>query len=194
MKNALKLAAVLLALAQCASALEVSAPVSVKGAAKADFDLSGITLKGVTWEKGAVVLPVTENKGRTYSDVKLNSKGLYAKLEACFKKGCPAKEAAPAKAEVARDTAAVSAAVKAAAPKMPVLKIEDFKLLKSKVRLANAEVSFDGELVVVMGVMASAKEEGTFWVAFPDSVEFRDPAFKAAVESFVIQSWAKKSK
>jgi len=190
MKNGLKLAILLLALAQCASALEVSAPAAVKGAASADFDLSGITLKGVTWEKGAVVLPVTENKGRTYSDVKLTSKTLYVKLEACFKKGCPVKEITA----VAKDKVEVAAAVKTAAPKKPVLKLEGFKLLKSKVRLANAEVSFDGELVVVTGVMASAREEGTFWVAFPDSVEFKDPAFKAAVESFVINSWAKKSK
>ena len=74
-----------------AGALEVTgtAPAAVKGAPKADFTLSGITVKGVSWEGGAVVLPVTRVKARSYIDVKVLSRSLYSKLEACFTAGCP---------------------------------------------------------------------------------------------------------
>lgn len=170
MKKLLNLS-VLLLLAAPAAGLDVAAvaPAAVKGAAKADFSFGPLTLKNVAWEKGAVVLPVTENKGKKFNDVKLLSKAIYGKLEACFKNGC-----APAKA---------------AAPK---LKVEKLKPLKSPARVANAELSLDGDLLVVVGVMASRKEEGSFWVAFPPDVEFTDAAFKSAVESAVIAAWTKK--
>ncbi len=171
MKRAAEILCLLL-LAAPAAALDITAtaPAAVKGAAAADFTFAAFTLKGVKWEGEAVVLPVTENKGKTYTDVKLLSKGVYKRLEACFKAGC-----APAKAKAA-----------------PKLKIEALKPLKSKARVANAELSFDGELLVVAGVMASSREPGTFWVAFPDAVDFLDGAFKASVESAVIAAWTKK--
>lgn len=171
MRKVLELAALLL-LAAPAFALEVSAtaPAAVKGAPRADFSFSVLTVKNITWEKGAVVMPVTENKGRKYTDVKLLSKGLYGKLEACFRNGC-----APAKPGAA-----------------PRVKVAALKPLKSPARVANAEITLDGELLVVAGVMASKKEEGTFWVAFPPDLEITDPSFKSAVESSVIAAWAKK--
>lgn len=161
-------------LAWPAAALEVAGtvPERAKGAASADFNLSGVTVKGVAWENGAVVLPVTENKGRSYIDVKLLSRKLYSKLENCFKAGCPP----PAKA-----------------PAPPAIKVEGFRPLKSKVRVANAEVSLDGELAVVLGVMVSSREPGTFWVAFPDSVVFSD-GLKAAVEKKVRDAWDKRTR
>jgi hypothetical protein len=174
MRKVIEVLALCLSFQASAAALEITAvaPAGVKGAAKADFTLSGVKVKGVAWENGAVVLPLTENKGKTFADIKLLSRKAYGRIEACFKAGC-----APAKA--------------AAAPKV---KVEALKPLKSPVRLANAEVSFDGELLVVAGVMASKKEDGTFWVAFPPELEFTDPAFKSAVESAVIAAWAKKTK
>lgn len=171
MKRVLELALLAL-LASPAAALDVASvkPAAVKGAAKADFSFGPLALRNVAWEKGAVVLPVSEAKGRKYNDVKLLSKTLYAKLEACFRNGC-----APAKP--------------AAAPRV---KVEKLKPLKSPVRVANAELSLDGDLLVTAGVMASKKEEGAFWVAFPPDVEFTDGAFKSAVESAVIAAWTKK--
>ena len=164
--------AVLLLLAAPASALEVTGvtPAAVKGAARADFALGPLTVRGVSWENGAVVLPVTENRGKKYSDVKLLSKGLYGKLEACFRDGCRAAKAGAA----------------------PKVKVQALKPLKSPVRVANAEVSLDGELLVVAGVMASRKEPGAFWVAFPPDLEFTDGSFKSSVESAVIAAWTKK--
>jgi len=159
------------ALLLCA-ALHVPAvsPASAKGAAAADFTLGPLTVHGVAWQNGAVVLPATVYKDRTYQDVKVLSRSLYGKLEACFRNGC-----APSRT--------------AAAPKV---KVAGFKPLKSPVRVANAEVTFDGELSVTAGLMASKKEPGAFWVSFPASVSFRDPAFKSAAESAVIAAWSKK--
>ncbi len=175
MKRLAEIFALCLAFSAAAHALEVTGtvPVEVKGAAKADFAFSELTVNGVSYEKAAVVMPVTESKGKTFSDVKLLSKKLYLKIEACFKNGC----VKPAKA-----------------PAAPKVKVGAFHPLKSKTRVANADISFDGDLLVVAGVMVSSKEPGAFWVAFPDEVAFSNPAFKSAVESAVIAAWTKKSK
>lgn len=160
--------------AQAAFALEVArvSPAAIQGAARGDFSFGPFAVKGVAWDQGAVVMPLTDNKGKQYADVKLLSKAAYLKLETCFKEGFKK----PAKA-----------------PGRPAVKVE-FRELKSKARVANAEISFDGELLVIGGVMASRKEEGAFWIAFPPAVEFTDPAFKSSVESAVIAAWTKKKK
>ena len=175
MKKVIEVLVLCLSLQAAASALEITAvsTASANGVLSGDFTFSALGVKGVTYEKGAVIMPVTENKGKTYSDVKLLSKGLYGKIEACFKAAC----AKPAKA-----------------PASPKIKIAALRPLKSRVRVANAELSFDGELLVIAGVMVSSKEPGTFWVAFPDTLAFPDAAFKGAVESAVIAAWAKKNK
>ncbi len=170
MRRAIESALLALALCGPAAALEITAvsPAAVKGAAKADFTFASFTLKGVSFSGGAVVLPATEYKGRTYQDVKILSKALYTKLETCFKGGCrPAKAAAPK------------------------LSIAGFKPLKSRVRVANAELVFDGELSVTAGVMVSSREPGTFWVSFPPELAFPDAAFKSAAETAVIAAWVK---
>ena len=171
MRNIISILALCLA-ARSAGALEITAvnPAAVKGAAKADFTFGAIAVKAVVYEKGGVVMPFTENKGRTYTDIKLLSKTLYGKMEGCFKNGFTKPVKAPA---------------------APVIKVDSFKPLKSKVRVANAEITFDGELLAVGGVMASSKEEGTFWIAFPPDLVFPDGAFKSAVESAVIAAWTK---
>jgi len=175
MKRILEAAVLCLAFYAPAPALEITSvdPATVKGVPKADFTFSAFTVKNISFDNGAVVLPVTESKGKTFADVKLLSKSLYGKLETCFKNGC----AKPAKA-----------------PAAPKFKIEALKPLKSKTRVANAELSFDGDLLVVAGVMVSSKEPGTFWVAFPSALAFGDGAFKSAVESVVIAAWVKKNK
>ncbi|OGS11307.1 MAG: hypothetical protein A2285_10825 [Elusimicrobia bacterium RIFOXYA12_FULL_57_11] len=175
MKKAFEVLAVCLLLASGAAALEITGttPAAVKGLENGDFNLSGIVVKDIGYKTGGVIMPVTENNGKTYVDVKLLSKDLYAKLETCFRFGC-AKPAAKIPA--------------------PVLKLEGLRPLRSKTRVANAEMSFDGELTVVLGVMASLKEPGTFWLAFPDSVELKSKSLKAEVEKIVKAAWAKNKK
>ncbi|HNW43645.1 MAG TPA: hypothetical protein PKI19_04020 [Elusimicrobiales bacterium] len=201
MKNALNASVLIFSLAAGSAALEIAGtvPADVKGAPKGDFILSGLVVKNVAYEKGAVIMPVTENKGRTYADVKLLSKGLYGKIEACFKNGCaqPAAAKSPAKAgdkPEAKGKALAEEVKQAAKAAAVTIKVEEFKPLKSKVRVANAEVSFDGELTASLGVMVSAKEPGAIWIAFPDPLEFKDGSLKAKVEETVKAAWAKNKK
>lgn len=156
-----------------AAALDVTAvsPAEIRGAAAGDFSFGPVSVKGISYSDGAVVMPETDNKGRKYADIKLLSKAIYGRIESCFKNGF----SRPARA-----------------PRPPAARVTALKPLKSKARVANAEITFDGELLVVAGVMASKKEEGTFWVAFPPGLEFSDKAFKSAVESIVIAAWTKK--
>lgn len=165
------LLALLLAAAP-AAALEVvsTSPARLKGAPKGDFSFGAVAVKGVEWRDGAVVMPQTENKGRRYADIRLLTRAAYDKLAACFLAGCAGSR-----------------------PKgRPSFRIEELKPLKSPVRVANAELNFDGELLVTAGVMASKREEGTYWVAFPAALSFSDPAFKSSVESAVIAAWTKR--
>lgn len=174
MKRLLSILTLCLA-AQSAGALEITAvsTAAIKGSVSGDFTFGAIAVRSIAYEKGGVVMPFTENKGKTYTDIKLLSKSLYGKIERGFKTGFTK----PAKA-----------------PAAPVVKVESFKPLKSKVRVANAEISFDGELLVTGGVMVSSKEEGAFWIAFPPALVFPDGAFKSSVESAVIAAWAGKNK
>lgn len=168
----LKLASLLLLLAAVpAPALEVTAvaPAEIKGAASGDFSFGPVTVANISYSSGAVLMPVTENKGKKYTDIRLLSRSAYDRIEACFKEGF----SAPKKS-----------------PKAPEIKVSAVRPLRSKVRVANAEVSFDGELVAVAGVMVSKKKEGDFWVAFPPDLSFTDKSFKKAVEKAVKKAWA----
>lgn len=170
--SALLLAALL---AVPAGALEVTgfSAAGAKGAPLADLSFGPVAVSSVSWRGGAVVMPATEVNGRTYSDIKLLSRAAYARIEACFKRGF-VKPARP--------------------PKDPSFKVLSVKPLRSRVRVANAQVSFDEDLLVVAGVMASKREPGTFWVAFPPELSFSSPSFKSAVESAVIAAWVGKGK
>ena len=139
--------------------------------AKADITFSNaLAVKNIAFKKNAVVMPVTEYKDRTYTDIKLLTKNLYLKIQACFAKGeCVSKTAAAA----------------------PVIKVEELKPLKSKTRIANAEVSFDGELKVTFGVIKSGS--GDLWVAYPSNLEVKDAAFKRAIAKAVKEAYAEAS-
>lgn len=172
----LKLASLLLLLSAApAPALEVTAvaPAEIKGAETGDFSFGPVTVANIGYRDGAVLMPVTENKGKKYTDIRLLSRTAYDKIEACFKNGFTA----PRKA-----------------PKAPEIKVSSLRPLRSKVRVANAEISFDGELLAVAGVMVSKKKEGDLWVAFPPDLSFTDKSFKKAVEKAVKKAWASKQK
>lgn len=163
-------------LAACpAAALEITAvsPEEIKGEASGDFSFGPVTVTGITYSSGAVLMPVTENKGRKYTDIKLLSRDVYDRIEACFREGFEAPEKRP---------------------KAPKIEVHSLRPLRSKVRVANAEIRFDGELLVVAGVMLSNRKKGDLWVAFPPDVTFTVKSFKKAVEKAVKKAWAKKKK
>ena len=165
---ALALAALVSAAGQ-AAALEIvsAAKTKTEKAAKADFVLSGpMTVKNIAFEKSAVVMPVTEYKDRTYTDIKLLSKSFYGKLEACFSKD------------------KCSSAVKAAAPAIAVLEV---KQLKSPTRVANVILSFDKDLSVTFGLIKKAS--GETFAAYPANFEVNDEAFKSLIEKKVLEGY-----
>lgn len=157
--------AVLAAAALNSGALEVTSgtPAATANGKAADIVFSdSIIVKNIAFEKNAVVMPVTEYKDRIYTDVRMLSKTLYGKLEACFSKNKCAY------------------AGKSAAPKLSVLEV---KQLKSKARVANVILSFDGDLAVTFGVIK--KYSGEIWAAYPANFEITDTAFKDLVEKKV---------
>ena len=131
-----------------------------------------IEVKGINWKKNAVVMPVTEYKGRTYEDIKLLSKGLYAGVEACLSKGVCEN---PPGAE-------------------PKINVTGVKMLKSKTRLANAETAFDGELQVTAGVMNSSRDPGELWIGWPEDFKINNSALKAKAEKLIKEAYAKNLK
>jgi len=128
-----------------------------------------LEVKGISFQKNAVVMPVTEYKGRTYADIKLLSKGLYAKIEACLSKGV-CKNAPGAE---------------------PKISVAGVKTLQSKTRVANAEAVFDGELLVTAGVMNSSREPGELWIAWPEIFKIKNAALKIKTEQLIKEAYAK---
>jgi len=136
----------------------------------ADMNLSGLIVRKVIWEDGAVIMPVTVASERIYQDVKLVSRELYLKMENCFINGCPEYS-------------------ESLVPPMPRVKFESLKKLNSKVRVSNIDVSFDDSIIVTIGVMASNYQEGSFWLSYPQSIDFSNPALKQETERVVFDAW-----
>jgi hypothetical protein len=152
-----------------ASALDIisASPVKTEKGKISDFVFSGsVTVRGIAFEKSAVVMPVTVNKGREYTDIKLLSKTIYAKLEACFLK----------------------AKCAAAGPfLMPKVSVSEVRKLKSPKRVANVTLAFDGDLVVTFGVIKKAS--GEIWAAYPDNFEVQNEELKGLIESKVAEGY-----
>jgi len=164
----LVLAVILLPVMNAAALEIISAfPAGTESGKKADFVFSGsVTVKGIAFEKGGIVMPVTENKGRTYMDIKLLSKTLYAKLESCFSKD---------------KCAAGGPAL------MPKLSVSEVRKLKSPKRVANVSLAFDGDLVVTFGVIKKAS--GEIWAAYPDNFEVQNDELKGLIEKEVAEGF-----
>lgn len=136
---------------------------------KADLVFSGgLAVSNISFRGGAVVMPLTVYKDRSYADIKLLSKDLYRRIEACFSgSGCVQK----AKAAV------------------PAVRVDLVRPLRSETRLANAEVSFDGDLRVVLGVMKS--RYGGLWVAYPPDFRVTDARLKRTIAEAVKDAYAR---
>ncbi len=138
---------------------------------KADVSFcGGFSVKNISFQKDAVVMPLTEYGGRSYSDIKLLSKNLYWKLQACLAKGKCASGARSA---------------------APAVKVGQIRPLRSETRLANAEVSIDGELLVVLGLMKS--RYGGLWVAYPSNFKVKNAKLKSAIAIAVKEAYSRAS-
>lgn len=154
------------------SAMVVSVePGSIKNNRQADMNLSGLIVRKVQWEDGALMMPVTVSNDRSYFDVKLISRELYLKMEDCFVNGC--RESTPADR-----------------PTLPVVKVEAIKKLNSKFRVSNIEISFDSSITVSVGIMAENYPDGTYWLSYPQSIDFASPLLKEQTDNVVFGAYA----
>ena len=157
----------ILSFAVSAGALEVT---KISTTPVSSMVFSGvIEVTGISLQKSAVVMPVTEYKGRTYADIKLLSKNLYAKIEACLSKGVCKNASGPE----------------------PKISVRGIKMLKSKTRVANAEAVFDGELLVTAGVINSSREPGDLWIGWPEDFKINNAELKTRTEQLVKEAYAK---
>ena len=180
-ENAVVFLAAFFCVSASAPALEVSKLSTAAVSASAADNAAGrrqagvivfsgvIEVTGISFQKNAVVMPVTEYKGRTYADIKLLSKGLYAKVEACLSKG------------VCKNSPSAE----------PKISVAGIKILKSKTRIANAEAVFDGELLVTAGVMDSSREQGELWIAWPETFKINSAELKTRTEQLIKEAYAK---
>ncbi|MCR4819859.1 MAG: hypothetical protein K5838_01900 [Elusimicrobiales bacterium] len=146
-------------------------PGSLQSNKQADMNLSGLIVRKVQWEDGALMMPVTVSNDRSYHDVKLISRDLYLKMEDCFINGC--REASP------NDN-----------PTLPLVKVEAIKKLNSKFRVTNIEISFDNAITVSVGIMAENYPNGTYWLSYPQSIDFSSPLLKEQTDNVVFGAYA----
>ena len=146
-------------------------PGSIQNNKQADMNLSGLIVRKIQWEDGALMMPVTVSNDRSYHDVKLISRDLYLKMEDCFINGC--REATPADR-----------------PTLPLVKVEAIKKLNSKFRVSNIEISFDNAITVSVGIMAENYPDGTYWLSYPQSIDFASPLLKEQTDNVVFGAYA----
>lgn len=117
--------------------------------------------------------------GREYPQVKILSKAVHDKIVKAIEEGkvVPPEKVPPLK-----------------------YKITKFFPLRARVRKANAEVTFNEAITIVIGVMESRKEKGEYWIAWPSrrdeefgrwirQVTFRDKKFKEEIEEEIIKKY-----
>ena len=146
-------------------------PGSLQSNKQADMNLSGLIVRKVQWEDGALMMPVTVSNDRSYHDVKLISRDLYLKMEDCFINGC-------------RESSSDDR------PALPPVKVEAIKKLNSKFRVTNIEISFDNAITVSVGIMAENYPNGTYWLSYPQSIDFSSPLLKEQTDNVVFGAYA----
>ncbi|MCG2725302.1 MAG: hypothetical protein L6420_03420 [Elusimicrobia bacterium] len=123
-----------------------------------------ILIKGIEFEDGFLKMPLDGCKKKKYSNIKILSKDFYQKILDCFK---------------------IQKCVISAAKKDISLKVEKIFSLKSPLRIANANVSFDNELIVTFGIVKDKDKKDEIWISYPEAFEIKDEAFKDKLEKLI---------
>ena len=176
------------------SALNISSMNGERG--KRDFEFSKtIFIKGIEFKSGFLKMPLDGYKTKKYSNIKILSKKFYHRILNCFKgEKC---EAGGEKKDV-------------------LIKVEKIFPLKSPFRIANANISFDEELIVVFGVVKETEARGNtaeagrqkqeirsqrsetattdsdkFWISYPKAFEITNEVFKDKLEKLIKEEFRK---
>ncbi|GEM_PF-1786137 len=130
---------------------------------KADFYFSGgIVVRDVTLKRGFVKMPFDRSKNRKYFNIRILAKNLHTKMVRAFR-GLSDKEKSV----------------------VPSFKVEETQKLLSRFRVANVNVSFDGELIVTFGLLKL--ERGKCAVSYPKHLEITNGILKKRVEKEVLK-------
>lgn len=159
--TAIKISLLVLLLPAAAGALEVTSTQTSENGI--NVVLGGLmTVKSVAMKKGSIVLPSERSKGRKYHNIRILSSGFFKKVSAAF-----------------------VGIVSSSPARGPSVKVE-IKRLKSGFRTHNAEVSFDGDLLAVFGILN--KKSGPE-ISYPGNFEIMDSNFKKMVEREIFKKF-----
>lgn len=149
--------------------IRASSPAVLSG----DFVFAGVLeIRGAEMRPEGLFMPAEEFGGRTYRDVRLLSRTAYAALDAAFRAGA-------GEGGTAKKTSKVA------------WRIKDVRRMGGKSRKANADVEFDGDLLVTAGLMLSRRGGEKYWVAWPRGFVFLDRKLKKTVERALLERAAK---
>lgn len=139
------------------------------GSVNAELSFAGVySVKNIGLKDGKIVMPAEENKGRIYENIRILSRQTYEKIFSVLKSGkCQAVKSA----------------------RQPDFRIKSVKKLKSEYRIANAQVEFDSDIVVVFGVIK--KYGGELSVSLPKDFIFLNDNFAASVKKKIISETEK---
>ena len=111
-------------------------------------------------------------------DQKILSKDFYDRISDCFEDS--------GRAEIKR--------AKNAEKKDISLKVEKIFPLKSPLRIANAEISFDDDIIIVFGIVKDKEEKGKFWISYPGHFEIMNDVLKNRLEKLIMSEFKKNIK
>ncbi|GAB4030149.1 MAG: hypothetical protein Fur0012_05570 [Elusimicrobiota bacterium] len=137
--------------------------------ANVELSFAGVySVKNVELKDGKIVMPAEENKGRIYENIRILSRQTYEKIFSVLK---------------TRKCQAVKS------PRQPDFRLRSVKKLKSEYRIANAQVEFDSDIVVVFGVIKNYR--GELSVSLPKDFVFLNDNFAASVKKKIISETEK---
>jgi len=127
-------------------------------------------IKNIYYSK-SVNLPYENYENKKYENIFISSKKAYIEFEEAIKKCGSLNKKSDLK---------------------PSYRVMDFKLLKSKSRIANVVINFDEDINVVFGLV---KTKNNFYLVYPPkNFEFINKEYRKEVTDFIIRWWMMENK
>jgi hypothetical protein len=154
------------------SSLNISSASGIKS--KKDFEFSKtILIRRIEFKNGFLKMPLDSYKTKKYSNIKILTKDFYNKILNCFN---------------------IEKCAKSGERKNISIKLDKIFPLKSPLRVANANVSFDDDIIVVFGIVKEKKERKKIWISYPKDFEILDEVFKDNLEKLIKREFEKSQK
>ena len=162
---------ILLLLCQSAAALEITALDRSAGIVEFSekIEISSVRFSTDAFG-GAMALPISNSRdGREFANIRIMNKNLYDKMMTDSRKP-HTENCLP-----------------------PAVKVISARTLKPSARIANVEISFDGELAATFGVLKTHTKGGgvSYRMLTPDNFKFKSSALRKSVRELVIEAGIK---